>query len=463
MTRNRAAVPAARKRALPAALLAAALAVLPVAGAAETLISVQSRYPALQIPGALPGGAHPIGGVSKAFVDHANAALAPFGVRFEMHAPGTVGRWDEDLLPALVERSDWDGSYHNAVAAGPEAGGLVAALGIPANSGLAFGEFFSGGVPFNLGAAEFISFLYEGGGLALQQALYDEAFDGAIKVIPIAVTPGQTSGFFPAPIPAGADDEAALVAFCRTPMIVRYPGGAAAVIRAACREVGEDVASIGRGTRCEDAKAPCGDNPDNRVVNEPVRLTFGGFAPGAAPHMMAANGNIDAYELNLPTEHVAFLKIASQQAGVSDEEADLSESALPYHYLTAWHQPFLYAELVFNRDAWEALGSQTQGLIEMAARSAVLSTFANRTAHQGAALERLSEAGVTHMAWPQAMLERFRAVADDAMMRLAENKAEAGDATLVEALTAMTAFRDAEAYYLEGSAVPARKVLPESP
>lgn len=326
-----------------AMIMAGALAAAVIAGAASaepTEIAVQSRYPALQFPDAAPGGAHPIGGPSKAFVDRANAMLAPFELSFAFHNSGRVNGFDADngVQPRIVDRREW-GSLHKAVAAGPEGGGLTAAMGIPANSGLAFGEYYSGGVPFGLTADEFITFLLAGGGLELQQRFYDEAFEGDVKVLPIAVTGAQGSGFFPDPIPVATADfsaEEALASFCRTPLIVRYPGGAAAILEDACAAVGESVDRIGRTTRCEDASAVCGsENPDNKIAHEPARLTVGGFAPGVIPHTMYATGNIDAFELNMPTGHVQFLKLAAGAQGRSDAEADLSEIAPPYHYGTS--------------------------------------------------------------------------------------------------------------------------------
>ncbi|PKP64518.1 MAG: hypothetical protein CVT86_03665, partial [Alphaproteobacteria bacterium HGW-Alphaproteobacteria-8] len=144
-------------RAALAALLAPAIAAAPALASALE-ITVQSRHPPLQFEGAAPGGAHPIGGPSKHFVDFANERLAPFDIRFTLHLSGAVNKADAaDALPPAVDLKQW-GALHKAVAAGA----LDAALGVPADSGLAFGEFYAGGMPFGLSADEFIAFLYEG-------------------------------------------------------------------------------------------------------------------------------------------------------------------------------------------------------------------------------------------------------------------------------------------------------------
>ena len=431
-------------------LLAVAL-MAPAAAPAqtETELSVQSRYPPLQFEGAAPGGAHPIGGPSKAFVDRAGAILEGTGLALTLHVSGEVSRFDAGTVePPAVSRREW-GTLHAAVAAGPEAGGLAAALGIPANSGLAFGEMLSGGVPFGMTADELMGWVYAGGGLELHQAFYDEAFDGALKVLPVAITGAQAAGFFPEPLPAEGGD-AAMAAFCAMPIILRYPGGARAIIRDACEAVGGGVDSIGRATRCERADAPCGPgHPGNPVVNPPQRLTFGGFAPGMIPHSMAANGNIDAFELNMPAGHVQFLKLAAGQADRPDAEADLAAVTPPWFYVTGWHQPWLYAELIVNRAVWDGLGPERRRLIEAAARESVLATYAERSAMQGAAVRTLEAAGATALRWPDALAERLRAAAPGALSRMAETAAAEGDDTLARLLASMDAYAKAQAAWFD--------------
>lgn len=414
-------------------------------------IPVQLRHPPLQFEGAAPGGAHPIGGPSKHFIDFANARLAPFDIRFEAHTSGKMNKADEaDMLPPAVDIKEW-GTLHKAVAAGA----LTAAVGVPADSKLAFGEYYSGGMPFGLTSDEFIAFLYQGGGLALEQDIYDKAFGPNLVILPIAVAGAQAAGFFPEPIPDPAADaaltpEAALSAFCAKPWSVRYPGGAQAVLEAACASVGGGVDRIGAGTRCEDPRKACGpDHPDNPVAFEPTRLTFGGFVVGGVPHAMAANGNIDAYELNAPADDVQFLKMVKGVTDQPDDAVDLSDVAPAYHYGSSWHQPSFYAELLINRAYWESLSERDRTLIELAARASVLENFAIRTSIQGAAIDTLSGNGVTHLRWPDAVLALMRESAPAALDALAAESTAKGDDSLRRTLDAMRDFARANQVYFD--------------
>ena len=446
-------------------LAGAALAAVPSAVSALD-ITVQSRHPPLQFEGAAAGGAHPIGGPGKHFVDVANRQLAPFGIHFEFHVSGGVHPADAaDVSPPAVDLSEW-GSLHNAVAAGA----IDAALGIPADSGLGFGEFYAGGVPFGLRAEEFISFLYHGGGLELQQEFYDAAFDDGLVVLPIGITGAQGAGFFPEPIGDPASDpdltaEAAMAEFCARPMIVRYPGGAQVVLQEACRAVGGDADIIGALTRCEDAGSDCGDgHDDNPVAFEPERLSFGGFAPGVIPHTMYTTGNIDAFELNTPIDDVQFLKMALGATDQPDAEVALSEIVPPYHYGSGWHQPWLYAELIVNREVWDGMEEGQRNLIELAAHTSTLDTFTRRTAAQGAAIDLLEANGVTHMRWPTELLELMQATAADALDGLAQEEAEAGDDSFARVLAAMRAFTASNERYFDYANVPqGRYQAPTSP
>ena len=293
-------------------------------------INVQSRYSPLQFTDAAPGGAHPIGGPAHAFVLKANKILGPMGINFIMHNSGSVNKFDEkNVLPELVDRKKF-GNLYGAVAKGEADGGINAALSIPAESGLAFGEMLSGGVPFGMAPDEYASFLYYGGGLLLQQQIYDDAFDEKIVTIPVALTSAQGPGFFPNPLPdPDADPDMsnadALAEFCQTPIIVRWPDSAAKVIKEACSRVGVTTSFIGRETRCADPSAICdpAKNAENKVIHTPEVLTIGGFAPGVIPHAMFATGNIDAFELNLPADDIQFLKLATKQLDKKNTDADL--------------------------------------------------------------------------------------------------------------------------------------------
>ncbi|GAA0410700.1 hypothetical protein GCM10009133_19010 [Cocleimonas flava] len=403
--------------------------------AADVLeINVQSRYSPLQFIDSAFGGAHPIGGPGHAFVLKANDTLSPLGINFVMHNSGKVNKYDEkNILPKLVDRKK-HGNLYKAVALGDKQGGINAALSIPAESGLAFGEMLSGGVPFGMSTDEYAAYIYYGGGLDLQQKIYDDAFDSKLVTIPVALTSAQGSGFFPKQLPdpdnnPSLSNEDAMAEFCNMPLIVRWPDSAAQVIKEACSRVGVTTAYIGKETRCVDPKATCDPikNPSNPVKNIPTVLTFGGFAPGVIPHQMFGSGNIDAFELNMPTEDIQFLKLASKQLDKKNADADLSSIVAPYKYAGSWHQPILLVELVFNRDFWDGFTKIQQDLIKTVAQASIVDTQARLLSMQGEAIEQLEAAGVVHLKWPQGILEKLRDAMPDGLNKVANKAVQKGD------------------------------------
>lgn len=439
-------------------LTAAILASTPFSAwaADEVEIKVQSRYSPLQFTDAAPGGAHPIGGPGHAFILKANEILKPLGINFIMHNSGKVNKYDEkNVLPQIIDRKKFDNLY-KAVAAGEKNGGVNATLSIPAESGLAFGEMLSGGLPFGMEPDEYASFLYYGGGLALQQKIYDEAFDSKVITIPVSLTTAQGPGFFPKKLPDSDNnpkmsDDQALTEFCKMPIIVRWPGSASEVIKEACAQVGVETANIGKNTRCEDAKAVCDPaiNPSNPVKNEPTVLTFGGFAPGVIPHVMYGNGNIDAFELNMPTGDIQFLKLMTKQLDKKDADADLEGIAPPYKYSGSWHQPILLVEMVVNKDFWNELTETQQNLIKTVAQSTMLDTQAKRLSMQGDAMDLLEASGVTHLTWPQGILNKLRSAMPSGLNKLADKAMKDGDNSVKLWLDASWAFQKKNAKYFD--------------
>ena len=463
------------KRTLWAGMLVVAPALLntvAMTSASAVEIEIQSRYPALQFTDASPGGAHPVGGPTKAFVDYANSILSPFDITFTMHVSGKVNPADAALgvEAPLVSRKEF-GTLHNAVTKGRANGGLDAAAGLPANSNLSFGEMMSGGAPFGLEVEELMGFVYAGGGLELMQSFYDDEFDGKIKVLPIGMTSAQGAGFFQEPLPdpdshADLTPEAAMKQICERPMIVRWPDGAAGIWAEACRRVGVETAATGRETRCKDSGATCDPaaNPENPVINTPNALTFGGFAPGVFPHVMYANGNIDAFELNLPNNDVQFLKLAKKIQDQPNDEVDLSDLAPAYGYAGAWHQPTLFVELLINMDVWNGMTEGERGLIEAAAKSSVVTTLATRLERQADAIALLQKNGVTYLRWPTGLIDLLRDASPTAQLAKAQAAADEGDDTLLRLYTAMMDYRDKQAIYSDfGDINQGQSGLPTSP
>jgi len=150
------------------------------------VIRVRLAHDPLPSRDALTGGAHPVGGPSMIFVDLANDHSHLTGIEF-----------------AVDQRfgADAPASLHGAVALSSAKGGFDAGIGLAIANGHPFGELLVAGLPFGMSPDEFMAYLYEGGGLELQQQLYDEALEKSLVVIPVAITGGQGAGWFPRPLP----------------------------------------------------------------------------------------------------------------------------------------------------------------------------------------------------------------------------------------------------------------------
>ena len=451
-------------------LAALALSTAPAA-AAPREIHLQSNFPPLSFEGAPPGGAHPIGGLGYRFVEIANQALAHLDLRLVFHVPGQVHPKDAGAVePPIVKLSERFRTIYAAVAAGEAGGGADIGIGIGNQNGFPFGELYVAGLPFGMEAEEFAGYLYGGGGLALQQEIYDWHFDGKIKILPIALTTTQGGGWFPEPLPnpdgdPALSDEAAMAALCRKPWILRWPAPGSKGWELACARVGAPAAFIGPETRCADPRSPCPapDNPEARTID---RLTFGGFVPGAPPHGFLLNGNIDAYELNLPFNEVQMIKMTLGQSALANEAADLRPviSRAPYYYAQTWHQPLTYVELVINRAFWAELPAPARRIIETAAQSATLENWAVSLSRQGEGIELLKANGAVVLRWPKGLLRLLRAANDDYLDQRAEALAVQGDDTYRRALMHLRAYQRRQATYADfGDLNQGRAGLPASP
>ena len=140
-------------------------------------ISLQSQFPPLIIKEAPAGGAHPIGGPALDFVRRANVSLEPLGAEIAFHLTGDMCTWDEGAVePSIVAFPTDFPNLHEAVAAGADMGGVDMGIGLANMNGHPFGQLIVAGLPFGLEPDEFAAWLYAGGGLDLQQEIYDEKF-----------------------------------------------------------------------------------------------------------------------------------------------------------------------------------------------------------------------------------------------------------------------------------------------
>ncbi|MEM9010601.1 MAG: hypothetical protein AAGE18_05190 [Pseudomonadota bacterium] len=431
-------------------------------------IAMQTNFPPMQVVDAPRSGAHPLGGLAMLFIEQVNRGLAPHDKRLTYHVSGEVPESDRDAVAGPVADMDAFATTYAAVAAGRAGGGVDLGIGIANQNGLELGELYVAALPFGLEADEFAAYLYDGGGLALQQEIYARRI-GDIVVLPIAMTMTQGGGWFPEALPdPTADGNTPLEAMrtlCEKPWIVRWPEPGAGIWGEACAEAGVAVARIGQATRCEQADRPC-PTDDNPLAQEIDRLTFGGFVPGLPPHGMIATGNIDAYELNLPSTEILMIKAALGQGHLANAEADLTPvvSAAPYYYGQTWHQQVTYLELLIHRPFWEGLSEEERWIIETAAEAATLRSLTQALALQGPAIARLEQAGAKVGRWPDGLLQVLRGAAERYLSAKAARLEGAGDADYARVLAHMRAYQQAQAAYADfGDLNQGRAGLPTSP
>jgi hypothetical protein len=431
--------------------------------------ALQTNFAPIFIPYAPHEGAHPLGGPTMRFVGIANKALAPFDHRLVYHASGGIPESDKGRIYGPVADMTRFTTIYSAVAAGRDAGGVDFGVGISNQNGLSFGELHVAALPFGLEPDEFAAYLYDGGGLALQQELYDKNFARSIVVLPIAITPTQGGGWFPEALPDPGSDpdpppDAAMRELCGKPWIVRWPEPGAGIWQHACTAVDRSAAEIGPRTRCAKSDSPC-PSEENPVGGEIDRLSFGGFVPGIPPHVFVMTGNIDAYELNLPSTEILMIRLATGQADVPSEDADLRAivEAAPFYYGQTWHQPLTYLELLINRTFWDGLTDAERFTIRIAAESATLRNWTAALSRQGSAIDLLEKSGAKVGQWPQGLLSLLRASAEAYLDEKSSRLAAEGDVDYGRVLDHMRSFQRAQQVYADfGDLNQGRGALPTS-
>ena len=96
--------------------------------------------------------------------------------------------------------------------------------------------------------------------------------------------------------------------------------------------------------------------------------------------------------------------------------------AAKYYYYPGWHEPGAVIELLVNAEAMASLPPDLQAVVRGAAQAAAVDVLAEYTAHSQRALESLlHEHGTELRRFPPAVIERFRALAEDALRDLADS------------------------------------------
>ena len=199
-------------------------------------------------------------------------------------------------------------------------------------------------VPFGPEAGEYVAWMYHGGGLTLEQRMYDEAgFD--VVPLPCALLAAETSGWFRRPIDSAEDLKG---------LKMRFYGLGGQVMQ----DLGVAVSVI----------------------------------PGGEIFQALEKGVLDGTEYSMPAidEKLGFYRAA------------------PYNYYHGWHQQATILELLINKTAWKALSAADQAVLRNACKAAMLDSFARTEGMQAAAIRRnVTERNVQNRTWSPEMLAVF--------------------------------------------------------
>jgi len=311
------------KKMMKATLLAASVSV--ALGAVALEASAADKKVLLKVPVAfatsLPGLGTPIPKVAEQL-----ALVTNNTVRMKVYEPGK-----------LVAPFEILGAVSNGkINAGYTTAGYWAGK-IPAS------PLFSA-VPFGPDAGEYMAWMYYGNGMKLYQEMYDEAGYN-VKVMPCAINPPETSGWFAKPIEKPEDLQGLRMRF------------------------------FGLGAK----------------VMEKMGVSTS-LLPGSEIFPALEKGAIDATEFSTPSvdTRVGFHKIVK------------------YNYFPGWHQQSTIFELMINKDTWGKMSKSQQAAVSQVCKASMTDSFAEGEAKQFAVMkENVEKRGVKIMQWNDTMLDAF--------------------------------------------------------
>jgi TRAP-type mannitol/chloroaromatic compound transport system substrate-binding protein len=235
-------------------------------------------------------------------------------------------------------------------------GTLMFGTGLTNQSGIPAMELYYG-MPFGMEGQEFISWLYEGGGLELAREIY--ASRGVVP-IPFRVTVAEGGGWFL--------NELSMSYLTSGDVRMRFFGFGGEVLRRAFPDV-ETPPSTAGVSLLEDFKS----------------------------------GNFNALEFSLPIlDKQQFFDIPGPGNTIKDAGAS-------HYYIGSWWQPYTYSEVWINKDFYDGLKQDVRDKIDLVSRAHVLRSLAETNEGQGAAVKYFADQGVTvHFAWPNEIREELR-------------------------------------------------------
>jgi hypothetical protein len=238
--------------------------------------------------------------------------------------------------------------------------------------------FVYNSVPFGPTFAQYVDFLYDGGGVALaNRLLAGRQVD--VVALPVVGSPGQVSGYFKKPVgtpdcPAGDEDcrrygtGIGLEGLCDEPWTLRYLPPSETVVNLACAG-----------------------------FSRPQRLRFVQAVPGGSALLTAMQqGTLDGLEFataldDLDAARGGFFVNAAAPAGSDGRNA--GEIGVRFAHAPSWHQPFYLGWFLINKSqVWDRLAREQQAAIEDAARAALMRSYDASTAVQCESLRGILDA-----------------------------------------------------------------------
>ncbi|NIO20835.1 MAG: hypothetical protein GTN76_08885 [Candidatus Aenigmarchaeota archaeon] len=247
-------------------------------------------------------------------------------------------------------------------------GNLIFGTGVTIQSGIPAMELYFS-MPFGMEGQEFISWLFEGGGLELAREFY--ASRGVVP-IPFRVTVAEGGGWFREPIPNNPEEFNDWGIY------------------------GFTMRLYGLGGRVLTKAFPA-------IVTPPP-------TPGESALDDFRSGHYTALEYSFPTlDKQQFFDKPNEQGKPNIAQIVEAEGGQVQYYIGSWFQPMTYHELWINKDFYDSLSQDVRDKIDVVSRALVLRSLAETNEGQGAAVKFFQDQGVTvWAAWPEDIRDRLR-------------------------------------------------------
>ncbi len=290
------------------------------------------------------------------------------------------------------------------------AGAVEAAANIPfLRPGKPSGWLFTGALPFGFEPHEHLEWMYEGGGLTLENDIYEP--DGVVA-LPLVSLSSELAGYFIAPIPSKPKQ------FNATGWTVRILNP--------------------------------GFNPS--LAAQLVKRTFEGITvtssqPAAFEGLIEAiaAGALQGMEFGSP----AWDKVDLFEARIASGLQTVVEAGAPHLHVGAWHQPALMHELQINQTVWETTLAPYQDVIRHAAYKTSWESLARNAVADAQALKFLVDSGAILTSWPEQVLAELR---NNAIGLL--NEIAGGDAEFADVLDSLRQFAKQQQHWYANASTP---------